>query len=101
MNRRALFGLLSVSPIAAAGAALGASSRHEAPDATVPSITLDAKDGALRIQSGKRPPELAPTSYGQFSRLKEGPDVHVSLSIGKDGRLWAKCNGRWERVATA
>lgn len=79
MNRRALFGFLGVSPIAAAGAAL-ATQRHQTDG------PVEGKDGAL----------------GGVLSIHSPSKTQVHVTVGRDGSLWLKPhgNGRWQRVVT-
>ncbi len=94
MNRRALWGFLAVSPVAAAGAALAAVDSKYAPR---------EDDFGISIVPNKIEPR--PPTQGCIISLSMRADEsrRLDIKVGEDGHLWVKraASQRWERVVTA
>lgn len=97
MNRRTLFGTIALSPLMAVTAFAKEDTQNEAPDSASPNLTIQ---GVL-----KKDREIMRVGTNSFSIdasfPQYDPNVAVSMSVGKDGKLWLKsAGGEWKRVVT-
>lgn len=101
MNRRALFGFLSVSPVAIVGAAAAASvAKADAPPGgPLLTLTPTKRPTATPIdQAGVRDGWARISGFATYER---DDSRCLELNIGADGNLWVRPNGKpWQRVLT-